>query len=71
MLRSDTSKFDFCISELEDFKNAIFCIFDKHASIKAKYIRANGGPFITKELNKGIMKRSKLRNKFLRSKSLF
>ena len=48
----------------------VFHIFNKHAPIKRKYIRANEAPFMTKDLHKAIMKRSKLRNKFLKSKSL-
>ena len=35
--RSYISKFDFDASDLERFKNTIFCIFNKHAPIK-KYI---------------------------------
>ena len=42
---------------------------DYHAAPKRKYIRANQAPFITKELNKEIMTRSRLRNKFLRLRS--
>ena len=68
--RLDISKFDFDTSDLEGFKNTIFCIFNKHAPIKRKYVRANEAPFMTKGLHKAIMKRSKLRNKFLKSKAL-
>ena len=39
---------------------------DYHPPPKKKYIRANQAPFMTKELNKEIMTRSRLRNKFLR-----
>ena len=63
--RSDFSKFDFRVSDLIGFKNIIFCIFNKHARIKIKYIRANEALF----MHKTIMKRSKLRNKFLKSKT--
>ena len=41
--------------------------WSKHASIKQKYIRANEAPFMTKELDREIMKR--LRNNFLRTNS--
>ena len=37
--------------------------------MKRKYIRANKAPFMTKELHKAIMKRLKLRNKFLKNKN--
>ena len=41
----------------------------KHAPIKQWYVRANQAPFINKTINKEIMKRSRLRNKFLNTKS--
>ena len=34
--------------------------------MKQKYLRANQGRFMTKDLHKAIMKRSRLRNKFVR-----
>ena len=37
--------------------------------MKRKYVRANEVPFMTKELHKAIMKISRLRNKFLKSKN--
>ena len=57
--RSVVSKFDFGASYLEDFKNATFCSFNEHALIKRKYIRAYEAPFMTKELHKINLKRSK------------
>ena len=33
------------------------------------YVRGNEAPFMTKELHKAIMKRSRLRNKFLKKKN--
>ena len=44
-------------------------ILEKHLRTKKKYVRANQAPFITKTLNKEIMKRSLLRKKFLNTKS--
>ena len=35
---------------------------------KKKYIRANQSNFMTRKLSKAIMKRSKLRNRFLKEK---
>ena len=43
---------------------------NKHAPIKRIHIRANEAPFMTKDFHKAIIKRSKLRNKFLKSKNL-
>ena len=37
--------------------------------MKQKYHRANQVGFITKDLHKAIMKRSRLRNKFLRDRT--
>ena len=56
-------------ADLGFFKDSIFHIFNKHAPIKKKYPRANEAPFMTKELHIAIMKRSRLRNKFLREKN--
>ena len=54
---------------MSNFKETIFNIFDKHAPIKQKYLRANEASFMTKELHREIIKRSRLRNNFLRAKS--
>ena len=51
------------------FKETVNMIHEKHAPTKKKYVRANQAPFITKTLSKEIMKRSRLRNKFLNTKS--
>ena len=40
--------------------------FNKHVPRKRKTIRGNQSPFINKEIPKAIMKRTQLRNKFLR-----
>ena len=42
---------------------------NKHAPIKKRYITANESNFMTRQLSKAIMKRSKLRNRFLKEKS--
>ena len=55
-------------TDLEGLKS--LCIFNKHAPIKTKYIRAHEATFMTKELHKAIMKRIKLRNKSLKSRTL-
>ena len=56
-------------TDLGLFKESVFCIFNKHAPIRKKYLRANEAPFLTKELHNAIMKRSSWRNKFLKDKS--
>ena len=51
------------------FKETVDIILEKYALSKKKYVRANQAPLITKRLNKEIMKRSRLRNNFLNTKS--
>ena len=46
------------------YKSTIFNIINRHVPIKKKYICANEAPFMSKELYKAIMKRSRLRNNF-------
>ena len=41
---------------------------NKHAPRKRKTIKGNQSPFINKEISKAIMKRTELRNKFLKHK---
>ena len=38
--------------------------FNKHAPMHQKYIRANNAPYMNKRLNKAIMNRSRLKNKY-------
>ena len=39
-------------------------VLNKHAPIKEKIVRGNEAPFMTKELSKTIIKRSKLKNRY-------
>ena len=55
--------------EFDGFKTALDKAIQGHAPIKKRYVRANQAPFINKKINKEIMKRSRLRNKFLNTKS--
>ena len=55
----------------DDFVTAFMCILNAHAPVKQKYIRANENPFVSKELRKEHMLRSKLRNKFYKEKNDF
>ena len=45
-------------------------VLNKHAPRKKKIVRGNQVPFMTKDLSKEIMKRSRLCNKFLKDKGL-
>ena len=66
----ELSKLDVCNLEFEHFLNIFIEILNKHAPIKKKYLRANQGEFMSKELNKSIMTRSRLRSKYLKEKSV-
>ena len=50
-------------------KESVNITLEKHAPLKKRYVRANQSPFMNKKLSKEIMKRSRLRNKFLNTKS--
>ena len=45
-------------------------LLNKTTPLKTKFLRANPSKFVTKELSKAIMLRTKLRNKFLMKKTL-
>ena len=51
------------------FMNICKATLDKVAPLKQKYVRSNHSPFLNKEILKAIMNRTRLRNKFLRSRS--
>ena len=53
----------------DSMNTAMVKVLDQHAPIKKKYILANDGKFMTKELKKAIMHRSKLKNKFNRNRT--
>ena len=53
----------------EKFCDMSVKLLNKHAPIKMKYKRGNHMPFITKDLSKAIMKRSQLRNNYLKNKT--
>ena len=57
------------VEELEAFKSLILRILDKHAPVKKRYIRGNHAAFMNKDLQKAIMTRSRLLNKFRKDKS--
>ena len=55
--------------EFDIFKAVLSKAIQKHAPIKQRNLRANEAPFINKTINKEVMKRSRLRSKFLNIKS--
>ena len=52
----------------DHFVSIFMKVLNNQAPLKQKYIRANHSNFVTKELQKAIMKRSRLRNYFLRKR---
>ena len=51
------------------FKETCLSVVNTIAPLKSRFIRANQAPFINKEIQRGVMVRSKLRKKFLKSRS--
>ena len=52
------------MQDFSSFNSIIKCILDKEAPLKKKCLTANDGPFMTRELRKAIMKRTRLKNSF-------
>ena len=53
----------------DEYVSLIMEILNRHAPLKTKYIRGNDQPFITKELRKEHMQRSRLKNNYQKNKS--
>ena len=51
------------------FEVTFLRVLEKHAPMKKKVLRANDKPYMTKTLRKAIMRRSSLKNKYLKVKS--
>ena len=54
---------------LDKLQQTFIYVLDKHAPMKHKYTRANQAPFMNKFLQKAVMNRSRLKNKYLRNKT--
>ena len=53
----------------DTFMNICKATLDKVAPLKQKYLKSNHSPSLNKEILKSIMNKTRLRNKFLRSRS--
>ena len=53
----------------ETFKSTVDDILQKHAPIKKRYVRANQASFMNSKIHKEVMRRTRLRNKFIDSKT--
>ena len=63
------SKLEISDKDLKHFKENCLSVVNTIAPLKSRFIRANQAPFINKEIQRGVMVRSKLRKKFLKSRS--
>ena len=68
-MNSELLKIDLNIADLSEFTEIFLSILDKHAPKKQKFIQANNSNFVTKNLRKAIMKRSKLHKKYLHERT--
>ena len=68
-LWKETENLNFSELDFVTLRKIFIEILDKLAPLKKKYIRANHSKFVTKEIRKAIMLRSKLRNQLLKTKS--
>ena len=68
-LENELSNYGINNTEYDIFLGTFLNILGKWAPMKKKYLRANHATFMTKEVRKAIMMRSKLRNKFLQDKN--
>ena len=53
----------------DEYISLLMEVLSRHAPIKTKHLRANDQPFMTKELRKEHMKRSRLRNIYLNNRN--
>ena len=50
------------------FQSTLMKVFNKHVPIKKRTLRANQAPFMNKVISKAIMHRSRLKNRYLKSR---
>ena len=68
-LQISLKNFDMNNSSFIELKTIFMELLNKVAPQKTKYLRANYSKFMTKELSKAIMLRTKLRNQFLKTRA--
>ena len=68
LFRNDILQAQALTDTKENVQTNIVNIFNEHAQLKKRYDRANQAPFMNKKLSKEIMTRSRLKNKFLKTK---
>ena len=68
-LQESLKDFDMNNSSFNELKTIFMELLNKAAPLKTKYLRANYSKFMTKELSKAIIRRTKLRNQFLKKRT--
>ena len=61
--------YDTSDTAINSLSNILIELLDRHAPIKRKFVRGNHSRFMNKELSKAIMKRSKLKSRYLKNKT--
>ena len=69
-LRSRLSNDDTLCKNYSNFQTILCQVLEKHAPLKKKYLRANNSPFMTKQLRKLIMNRSRCKNAYFKNKTV-
>ena len=69
MLNRVLLKYDLSNIEYDTFQEIIVSLLNVYAPLKKKHLRANHASFVTKELRKAIMERTKLRNIYLKRRT--
>ena len=69
-LQLTLSNLDMSSLDFGSLKICLMELLNKITLLKTKFLRANHSKFVTKELSKAIMLRTKLRNRFLMKKTL-
>ncbi len=57
-------------TDYNTFQTILCQVLDKHAPVKKKCLRANNSPFMTKQLRKMIMNRSRYKNMYFKNKTV-
>ena len=65
----ELQKYDLNNIEYDTFQEIIVSLLNVYAPLKKKYLRANHASFVTKELRKAIMLRTRLRNIYLKQRT--
>ena len=67
--QTELLKYDLNSVEHDTFQEIFVSLLNVYAPLKKKYTRANHASFVTKELRKAIMQRTRLRNMYLKQRT--